>query len=363
MELFREGGPFKVRRTGPNEHEVSVPVPLDEAGMFGRTCPNEECAPGYFKVKAGTGVLGPHDGFCPYCGQRSASAEFHTKDQWRYAKEVAVEEAVDGLGHIVKDKLRLGSDGRRTIGGGLVSFDLSLTGGSRSPVQHPREEVLRRDVICDGCGLAHAVFGLAVWCPDCGKDIFVAHVKEEFETVRRIVGDVGEREKRLGVRVAVRDLENALEDVVSILECSLKALIRRGLCERVGDADAEKSVSAMGNACQNLARAEKEVREKLSIELFEGIEDERLARNQVVFEKRHPITHNLGIVDPKFLRRVRSGGSLGREVWVNSDEVLEAVRLVEDLVVNLQSRLFATQDNSSAEPLAKSPEQKKVELL
>jgi hypothetical protein len=46
-----------------------------------------------------------------------------------------------------------------------------------------------------------------------------------------------------------------------------------------------------------------------------------------IFEKRHPITHNLGIIDRRYLARARQGSLNGREIRVTSDDVDGAIEM------------------------------------
>jgi hypothetical protein len=59
-----------------------------------------------------------------------------------------------------------------------------------------------------------------------------------------------------------------------------------------------------------------------------------------VSEKRHPIAHYLGIVDRKYLTRLRSGELAGREVGVTADEVRHAIGQVETLLADVHRQMF-----------------------
>jgi len=186
---------------------------------------------------------------------------------------------------------------------------------------------LQRDIRCPSCSLEHAVFGLATWCPDCGNDVFLEHVREEFNVVRKMLSAVPARRAELGARVAGKDTENALEDVVSIFEAVLKMITRRYL-ERAGlPRDAiDARMKAVGNAYQNVERASREFHKVTDEELFENGAREVL---DSAFAKRHPHTHNLGIVDRQYLDRARSGELEGRDVRISATEVIRAIDFAE----------------------------------
>lgn len=213
----------------------------------------------------------------------------------------------------------------------------------RPPVRRPWEEQLRRDVTCPQCTLEHAVYGLAVWCPDCGEDIFMTHLEAESEVVRRMLNDVDRRSNELGPRVAARDIENGLEDVVSIFEASLKALSRRRLLangESVEDVEATMK-KKVRNRFQSYEGALEVLEQTFGLDLMTALDPAVVERFKGTLEKRHPITHNLGIVDRKYLEKVRSGEAEGRDVSLDEQEVIDAIDTVLVLVRHVHAELFA----------------------
>tara|TARA_R110000782_G_scaffold102483_5_gene189507 strand:+ start:11048 stop:11824 length:777 start_codon:yes stop_codon:yes gene_type:complete len=254
-------------------------------------------------------------------------------------------EAREGIERMFKSALGLGPTGKKKLGGGLISVEMSYKPGRRTPVRRPWEEQLRRDVACPKCTLEHAVYGLAVWCPDCGHDIFVRHVEAESEVLRAMLNDVERRNAELGPRVAARDIENGLEDVVSIMEAAFKAMARRKM---LTDGDAPEVVEAtMVKRVRSRFQSYDGVIETLD-QLF-GFDAACIlshadaARLRSTLEKRHPITHNLGIVDRKYLEKVRSGEAEGRDVSLDENEVLSALNDVLSLVRSTHSCLFVEQ--------------------
>lgn len=352
MSIFQEGGSLRGRRIGPDRYEFEIEIPPDEDGMIGRECPNQACSPAYFKVKPGTGITEGHAiAYCPYCRHEDPPSAFFTKAQQEYALRLVENEAIKGINRAIQKALGLGSTGRRRIGGGLFSLEVSYKPARLRPVFRPVEEELRRDLTCPHCGLEHAVFGLATWCPDCGSDIFLTHVEKEFTVVRNILAAVDQRRTELGARVAARDIENALEDVVSIFEAVLKVITRRHLLRSgVGSEEVDRVMKRdVRNSYQNIAAAAETFRKHTGLELFEDMGEEDLTDLKLAFEKRHPITHNLGVVDRKYLERVRSGELEGREIRVSAIEVLRAVDLSLEVIRRAYRRIFVPSNSLHAD--------------
>lgn len=349
--IFQEGGPLETRRTGPNEYELKIRIPVDSHGMAGRECPDPECSPGYFKVKPGTGITGGQTvAFCPYCRHEDEPSAFFTQEQKDYAIGLAKNEALKGIDRIIQEALGLGPSQSKKIGGGLISLELSYTPARPTPVLPPIEEELCRDITCPQCGLKHAVFGLATWCPDCGTDLFLTHVEDELEVARKTLAAVDSRQIELGARVAARDIENALEDVVSIFEAVLKAITRRHLLTQSMPPKevSEKLEKVVRNSYQNVASAATTFRTVVGMELLEGISKADLTDLSSAFEKRHPITHNLGIIDRKYLEKARSRETEGREIRISAPEVLRTIEIANAVMRGVYERVFKSQSRDDS---------------
>ena len=334
-ELFREGGPNRTRRLPDGKFEMNIRIPTDADGLLGRECPTDECSPAYFKVKPGTGLTGQERAFCPYCRSEAAPKEFTTKGQLKYAHDTVAAEASQGVRRMLGEALGLDASGRRRYGGGLVSLEISIDKRPERTVFPPFEDELRRDLTCPTCTLEHAVFGLATWCPDCGRDIFLAHVDAEIAVVRRMVEAVDSRRRELGARVAARDLENALEDAVSIFEAVMKALLRRYLRGKGSEEEIEKSLRRGASYQDPVSAAQ-------GFKIVTGVDLDamQVAELAAAFSKRHPIAHNLGVVDRRYLERARSGELQGREIHVTAGEIEQSLCLVESILRDAHDRLF-----------------------
>ena len=344
--LFPEGGPLNVQRTGRDDYSMRIPIPTDALGRIARECPVAECSPGYFKVTPGTGITEDQTtAYCPYCRHAAEFAEFQTEEQVRFAKDMMIREAHKGIDRMFQDTLGFGPSGRKRIEGDFLSMEMTYKPGTLPNVRNPFEEEIQRDIVCPHCGLDHVVFGLATWCGACGQDIFLTHVRAEFDVVQKMLGDIARRQEALGPRVGARDIDNALEDVVSIYEATLKAMIDRRL--RMNDLPEEEILTVLrknvGNRCHSVHGSGKVIAKLFQVTVFDSLsEDERTTLAQT-FEKRHPITHNLGVVDRKYLEHAISAEREEREVRVTPDEITGAIDSCLRVFDSLQMQLFSEQ--------------------
>lgn len=341
-ELFKEGGELNATRIDQDQYRLTIKIPKGDDGRSARKCRADNCSPGYFKVKPGTGIIENHlVAYCPYCQHEDDPNNFYSSEQLRYAKDMIAREVQGGVSKMIRESLGLGSSGRKTFGGGLFSMEMSFTESSKPIVRRPMEEEVRRDVICPHCGLDHSVYGLATWCADCGKDIFLTHVEAEFSVVRLMLSDIDRRRESMGERIAAKDIENCLEDIVSILEAAQRALVRRHLI-RLGknDDETDRFWKKIGNGFQNLKRSEELYQNEFGISLKEHLSVNEFDELASVLEKRHPITHNLGVIDRKYLERARSNEDEGKEILVTKPEIESAIIVTMRVLAGLHSRLF-----------------------
>src|SRR5881628_394457 len=135
--LFEEGGPHRIRRTARDHYEMSVSLPPGEDGMLARECDVDACSPAYFKVRPGTGITEAVM-YCPYCRTASDPSHFHTREQIRYAQDLAKDEARKGVDRMFRKALGLGSSPRKKLVDGPISVELEYTPGQRPRVARVR---------------------------------------------------------------------------------------------------------------------------------------------------------------------------------------------------------------------------------
>lgn len=315
-EFFKEGGPLKIKHIDSDHISMKVLIDLGPDGRLARECPNEDCRPGYFKVKPGTGIVENQlYAYCPYCHLKKEPSAFFSREQIRYAKDIAFSEVKESFERTIENTLRGGP--------------LRYTKGPKIIVAPPVEEILQRDIICPYCGLDHSVYGIGFWCADCGRDIFLSHVKSEINTLRTMLADLIKRKEILGNRVWSKDLENCLEDVVSFFEGVLRAEVRIRLMRRHSSfQEIDDIFSKIGNTFQNIERAKEYFLKNYDVHLLSALNEKEAEHLIQIFAKRHIITHNLSVIDKKYILQARATEMEGRNISVSVDEIEEALGLL-----------------------------------
>ena len=132
----------------------------------------------------------------------------------------------------------------------------------------------------------------------------------------------------------------------------MKAIARRHLlASGLAPDGVDARLKKLGNAFQNIARTGEVLREHLGLAAVPGVPWDEMA---AAFEKRHPITHNLGVVDRKYLERAQANDREGSEVGIASAEVGRTLDQVLAAVSAVHARLFpasALADQGGVQPV------------
>lgn len=341
FELIQNPSLSTDRKAANDEFAFYAAIPPDADGRIAHECTKADCSPGYFKVKPGTGLIGQTQTYCPYCREEARSGELATQEQKHRAKEPLMRKAKHEIHRSAWNGLRIGSSGKKRLYHYFTAFDSGAKLSVQEDTCRPFEESLRRDVICPKCTLVHSVYGLATWCPDCGKDIFTTHVLGAINVIEFMVVDVDRRLKELGRRVAAHDLENALDNLVSMFETAMKIDLRRYLKGKGHNLEQiDAAMKKIGGRSQSVTDAVVMISSLCggtSLLAPDSAQERKLDR---VFQKRHPANRNPGVADRKLLETKRTGVRGGQAVRIEKGEILEAAQIAFELLSEFHARLF-----------------------
>ncbi len=304
-----------LRRLGD---KISISIQADEDGFTGRACPQSDCE-GYFKIEFGTGLKG--EGLpchCPYCGHTAAHDHFWTKEQIGYAKSVAMRQITDALHKNLK---KLEFD-HKPKGGFGIGISMKFKPGRPITIYHYREKRLETEVVCSNCTLRYSIYGVFAFCPDCGQHNSLQILNKNIEVVGKMLDLAGDVERVLAERL----IENALEDCISALDG-----FGRDIC-RVHAKGSTNPDTVDTISFQNLDGAKKNVAVLFKLDLATGLTEDEWKAAVRGFQKRHLLSHKMGIVDAEYIRKSGDARAVaGRKVSINADEVRTLVQIVGKL--------------------------------
>lgn len=321
---------------------VSVSIPSDEDGYFGRECPSCKTP---FKMRDDEYDALPDEIelTCPYCGHREEHGSFISSAQHTrimaaaegLAEQWAHEQISDILGRTFG---RHSSRPKQT--NAFVSIDCSYTPGTPPPVRELPEALehqTRRIVECSTCGNHHAVYSATAFCPVCGPRPAAEKVIEAIEAARQALAledrlTEDERETLRAAGVFERFAVDGIESTVSLFEM----FARDQFARRVVDAD--EHTKTKGNIFQRLDDTGNLFEEHAGIEVVALVGADRWQRLKGAFARRHVLTHNGGIVDAKFLSQAPDADlRLGQRLVVQRNDAAQALDDLEAVVRALTS--------------------------
>jgi hypothetical protein len=327
---------YHTGRTAEGHDTFVIPLDPDEDGMIGRECPNENCRPRYFKVSArksedrnDSSSGGPLT--CPYCGEEASIQLFHTKEQLAWIKSMFARDLALSIQDMLKSTIRP----IRSKRSGFLSISMEYKPGNIPNVRPYAEEKLKRTVQCDKCGNRYAVYGVSYKCPFCGEGNLLLHVRRSVEIIQSQLDAEQLVKQKAGEEAVYHLWGNCLEDAVSLFEGFLKSIYSKIVIKRYGKQEAEEKIMAIKGSFQRLSDASKVFSRDLNIDILTPITEDELDFLNVLFNKRHVITHSLGLVDERFQSRISQWQRCGEELEMSRQDVLRGLNLIERIIDNV----------------------------
>lgn len=327
----------------PPSRRVPIPLPSTPSGKQKRACPRGECPGSEFYL--GEGGTKRDDELpsdlhrrpntvgttCPYCGYDGDDDDFLPADVAQYVDSRINHEAEEFAEEVVDNLLGQLAKSVKRRGRGRNSLQIKTRSQARTPPrqrpQPPKHQDQLRNVQCHICDRSYGVFALGLFCPDCGSPNLTTHLIRERELIEDDLREAERLIRRGEDEHAHRRIADTHENVVSIVEAFLKTFFAFVVRQRENDVAATKTLKNVGNAFQNIDRA----REKLApfgIDPFADLTPKDIAFLRIAMAKRHVVTHNLGLIDDRFVKQTGIGAT-GRVVDVSPTEVR---RLLDEIV-------------------------------
>ena len=309
--------------------EIPITFLSDDKGYFDRECPNENCA-FVFKINMDDWQekISDEEVHCPKCGH------IDTSDKWWTQKQLAdIEKAMANwaVSHIQDelDKIFKSLE-RNTRGNKYVK--ITYNPGERITFTNNslgQSEEWEQDIQCPKCGTRYSVIGTAYFCPCCGLSVIEDIFEESLDIKNKMIDSIDEMkaffEKQYGLDKAVSMcqsmLEGCLGDIVSIFQKfaveKFKALSTR---------------SVKVNDFQIVEKGSRLFEEVPSKGYDKWLNEVELSTLKLMFQRRHIIEHNGGIVDKIYLEKSKdSNYKIGQRLVVHKAELYELIRIIKTL--------------------------------
>lgn len=268
--------------------------------------------------------------YCAYCG--------HSADFWDFAPEqrarmaaaasaAAEQYAADALDEMLGKAFGRQSRSSSRRSGIRIEFKPGRPPSRRQLPEQGEVEQTRRTMQCQECGEIAAVYGLAIYCPNCGQlapgqqfgELIRMH-RDGLSALDSLPREIRRDLSESGVLAAA--FENTIKDGFGALETFLSARFR---------ADApEVPLQGRGNVFQRLDDAAALYRTHLDIDLPVLLGVDGWDHLKQVAAMRHVLVHNAGIVDAKFLDRLPDWPQqVGQRIQIKKSDADRFVALLD----------------------------------
>ena len=322
-----------------------VQMPVDEEGMFGRMCPNDECGK-YFKADVSEFKKWPKEYlYCPYCGVYQEAGEFLTKEQREYLQSIAMKKVLDELTPTLKS-MEIKPDPRAFISLGIKVKIPNIQ------IRKYVESEIEKKIVCEKCKTRCAVYGNSYFCMYCGQrdalnvyqeNMDFIHRFLNFETLVKNVPGVSNTEltkvlKEVGMIEKLK--EKSLDMIVTAFETFCKTNYIEKMKQLDPSIDSNAEQKRIGNSFQNIFKGDKLMKSNLKFDMLNGLSKDEIELLNLKFNKRHVLIHNSGIIDDRYLQNTNQDEKLlSRRVTLNKRKLEAMISLLEKIVVKINESI------------------------
>jgi len=311
-----------------NGQSVSVPIESDENGYIDKQCPSEDCE-FIFKVNSDdwSNIFKDKAVWCPLCRHEAPADQWFTKEQIEHAKAEALA-VVKGK---INKALKSGADkfNRSQPKNSFISMSMKVSGGTRRTHTIPAKaaELMQLEIQCENCASRFAVIGSAYFCPACGHNSVtrtfsdslrkIKAKKESVEVVRKaLIESTGKDEAEITCRSII---ETCISDGVVAFQKYCE-----GMYEPYG--------MVPFNAFQRPDQASNLWKNAIGKRFDTWLSSEEISTLKTLYQKRHLLAHNEGIVDSKYIQK--SGDTTykeGQRIVVSGRDIESLVTILDKL--------------------------------
>lgn len=276
---------------------VSVPINSDEHGYIDKQCPSDECE-FVFKVNEDDWADKFKDEavWCPLCRHEAPADQWFTIEQIEHAKA----EALAVLEGKINNALHSGAKkfNRQQPKNSLISMSMKVQGGLKRTHTIPAKaaDAMQLEITCEACNAHFAVIGSAYFCPACGHNSVtrtygdslrkIRAKKDNVDIVRQaLIKSAGKDEAELTCRSLI---ETCISDGVVAFQ---------KYCEGLYSVYGKPPF----NAFQRLEQGSALWYEAIQHGYDSWLDPEEMSQLNLLYQKRHILSHNEGIVDAKYI--------------------------------------------------------------
>jgi len=311
--------------------EIPIEIISDEKGYLDRECPHEECEFVFkihiedWKNKVSDEIV-----YCPRCGHIAPSDQWWTQQQLEDIKGIAMKWAMSQVQKTIQKSFRKMSRHSNKY------FKVKYKPGKKITFQNNpigQQEEWELEILCDQCGTKTSVIGTAYFCPCCGHNAVKRVFNESMDRIKNQLNSLNEMKELLE---RIYDKDTATNMVQNMIETSLKDIISAYQKFALENFNKRCSKKVRPNDFQIVDKGSGLFKDNYGVGYDEWLTNDELYYLNVMFQRRHILEHNNGIVDEKYLQKSKDTTyRIGQRVVCQKEHVSKLLDIIKELSDNI----------------------------
>ena len=315
---------------------ISIPIEADEKGYVDKQCPSKECE-FIFKVNQEDwkNLFKDESVWCPFCRHEAPSNQWFTIAQVEHSKAETLSIIKGQIHNAIRSDAQ--SFNRRQPKNAFISMSIKVNGGTKRTYAIPAKaaEEMQLEIICEECNARFSVIGSAYFCPACGHNSVSRTFSDSLRKIRSKIDNVSLVKIALTESVGKDEAELTCRSLVeSCISDGVVAFQKycEGLYEPYGIAPL--------NVFQRIKQGSDLWTTAINKNYSDWLKADELIVLNLIFQKRHILAHNEGIVDSEYINK--SGDKTykkGQRIVVSQKDIKVLVSYLEKLKAGLSSAI------------------------
>lgn len=315
--------------------EIPIKIISDEKGYLDRECPHKECEFVFkIQIKDWEDKVSNEEVYCPRCGHVASSDQWWTKQQLEKIQEIAMQWAMSKIDNTIKKSFKKVSRQSNKY------FKIKYKPGKKITFQNNpigQQEEWELEIICNQCGTETSVIGTAYFCPCCGHNAIDRVFSESLNRIRIQLNSLDEmfemleeiNDKDIATNIVQNMKENCIKDIISAFQKFAMESFNKKCKKKVRP-----------NDFQIVEKGSNLFEENYGNGYDEWLTSTEISFMNLMFQRRHILEHNNGIVDAKYIQK--SGDrtySVGQRIVCKKDNVLNLLNIIKKLSDNIYEKV------------------------
>ena len=315
---------------------VSVPIESDEKGYVDRQCPAENCE-FLFKVHE-EDLENIETVWCPMCRHEAPADQWYLKAHVEHAKTQALAMIKGRINQAMQTDARTFNQ-RQPINS-LISMSMKVSGGSRKIHIIPARaaELMELDISCEKCSSRFSVIGSAYFCPACGHNSVLQTFSDSLRKIRAKKDNVSVVRKAITQSSGKDEAELTCRSLIeSCLSDGIVAF------QKYCDGMYAPCGVAPTNVFQRLDQGSDLWKKLTGKGYYDWLSKSELDSLLILFQKRHLLAHNEGIVDDKYINTSNDTTyKQGQRIIVCEKDIDQLIFLINKVCTEIKNTLKST---------------------